>query len=113
MITSIRKTIPIRRHLRFHRYGDEKVWNLTHLYARETGACDAHNRQGIPVHGELLIQNVWVAAEVPGPISVAEYRHRISAGRSFVWRSKNSPEIGPHAEHLEIISADKFRFDEL
>src|SRR5580704_12763383 len=113
VVTSIRKTVPIRRHLRFHRYRDEKVGNLTHLYARKAGACDAHNRQGISVDGELLIQDVRVAAEVAGPITVAKHRHGISAGGAFVLRSKHSSEIGPDAEHLEIISTDEFRFGEL
>src|SRR5277367_894860 len=113
MVTSICKAIPIRSHLRFHRYGDEEVRKLTHLHAREAGPRYAHNRQGIAIDGKRLVQDVRFAAEVPRPIAVAEYRHGISAGRAFILRSKNSSEKGPDAEHLEIISADELRVGEL
>src|SRR5580704_7542855 len=113
MIISVSKPVPVRSHLRFHRYRDVHVRNQSDLYSRESRTCDSHNGQQSTVDGELFIQDIRIAAEMPRPVSIAEYRHTIRASRSFVLCTKNSPEKGPHAQHLEIIAANKHAFGEL
>src|ERR1700678_276713 len=108
MVVAVSKSIPIGRHLRLESYGNEKIGNLADLYARKPCATHADDRERVPIHDKLLVQNGRVETKASFPIPVTENDHRIRAGRRLIFRAEDTAHCRRNAEDGEIISGYKF-----
>src|SRR5580704_68549 len=105
MIVTVCQPIPVRRHLGFHRHGNENVWRLSHLHSKETGTHHSHDGHGNSVHNQLPVHNSGIAAESALPISIAQHNYGIRTWRGFILRIQNTSEGSTHAQHFKIISS--------
>ena len=108
MVASIFESVPVGRHLRFHRDGNKYFWDLTDLDATKTGTGYSNHRQENPIYDKLLVQDGRVGSEVPGPVAIAQHRHLICPRCSFVLGGEDAPEHRIHAEHLKIVARHQF-----